>query len=131
MTPAEERCSIWQWLSIAPGKTRRPEASISRAPAASPRPSAAMVPSLIATSHSVVSEAVATVPLRMTRSKSAIAVSLTKQRYLLRPAPPPPPPPPPPRGGGGGGPPGGGGGGGGGSRRKYADAVAAGKPLLG
>src|SRR6266581_2575676 len=65
MTPAEERCSMWQWLSIAPGSTSRPAASISRAPAASPRPSAATIPSLIATSHSVVSEAVATVLLRM------------------------------------------------------------------
>ena len=42
MTPAEERCSIWQWLSIAPGNTSLPAASISRAPAARPRPRVAI-----------------------------------------------------------------------------------------
>src|ERR1044071_3788471 len=34
MTPAEDFCSIWQWLSIAPGRTSLPLASMSRAPAA-------------------------------------------------------------------------------------------------
>src|ERR1700682_5231084 len=44
MTPAEDFCSMWQWLSIAPGNTSRPVASMSRAPAARPWPSATIVP---------------------------------------------------------------------------------------
>src|SRR6266446_6134342 len=74
MTPAEERCSIWQWLSIAPGNTSRPLASMSRSPAARSWPSATTMPSLTATSQRVVSAAVATVPLRITRSYWLIAV---------------------------------------------------------
>src|SRR5690348_11669846 len=84
MTPAEDFCSIWQWLSIAPGSTSLPEASISRAPAGRPRPSAAVRPPLIPMSHSVVSAAVATVPLRMTRSYSGIPVPFDSSAARLR-----------------------------------------------
>src|SRR5215471_14068458 len=70
MTPAEERCSIWQWLSMPPGKTSLPLASISCAPAARPLPSVAITPPLIPISQTVVSAAVTTVPPRITRSYS-------------------------------------------------------------
>ena len=74
MSPAEDFCSIWQWLSIAPGSTILPAASMSRSPAAKPWPSATIVPFLMPMSQTVVSAAVATVPLRITRSNSAMSV---------------------------------------------------------
>src|SRR6185312_8533653 len=67
----------WQWLSIAPGRTNFPLASISRAPPPMPRPNVAITPSLTPISHCIVSDAVATVPLRITRSYSAIVLILS------------------------------------------------------
>src|SRR5260221_12454183 len=72
MMPDADFCSIWQWLSMPPGSTSMPPASISRAPAATALPSVAMLPDLTPMSQRTVSEAVTTVPLRMTRSYSAI-----------------------------------------------------------
>jgi hypothetical protein len=45
ITPIEDRCSMWQWLSTPPGVTMRPSASISRRPRLSFAPIAAMRPS--------------------------------------------------------------------------------------
>ena len=64
--PAAETCSMWQCGSIPPGSTSLPVASISRAPAGRPRPIAATLSPLIATSAANAPRPVATVPPRMT-----------------------------------------------------------------
>jgi hypothetical protein len=68
MTPVEDRCAMWQWLSTPPGVMMRPSASMSRRPAASLVPIVAIRPSTTPMSARKTSEAVATVPLRTTRS---------------------------------------------------------------
>src|SRR5215469_12226626 len=55
---------------MPPGNTSFPLASISRAPAPRLLPRVAITPSLTPMSHTVVSAAVTTVPLRITRSYS-------------------------------------------------------------
>jgi len=72
MTPMEERCSIWQWLSTPPGVTMRPSALTSRRPAPSLAPIVAIRPSMTPMSARATSDAVASVPLRTTRSYSAM-----------------------------------------------------------
>src|SRR6476660_2213765 len=57
---------------MPPGSTSRPLASISRVPPATALPSVAMIPALMPMSQRAVSDAVTIVPLRMTRSYSAI-----------------------------------------------------------
>src|SRR4029077_18355322 len=61
---------------MPPGNTTRPAASISRAPAARSLPSVATMLSFMPMSQTVVSAAVATVPLRITRSYSLMPVLL-------------------------------------------------------
>ena len=63
---------MWQWLSTPPGVTMRPSASISRRPAPSFAPIVAMRPSMTPMSARNTSDAVASVPLRTTRSYSAM-----------------------------------------------------------
>src|SRR5262245_22795154 len=76
MTPIEERCSMWQWLSTPPGVTMRPSALISRRPRSSFAPIVAIRPSMTPMSARKTSDAVATVPLRTTRSYSAMILDL-------------------------------------------------------
>src|SRR5690242_990302 len=65
-------CSMWQWLSMPPGSTSRPAASMSRLPAGSFSCRATMRPSITPISQRNVSAAVTTVPLRMVRSNTGI-----------------------------------------------------------
>src|SRR6266850_1498816 len=69
MTPIEESCSMWQWLSTPPGSTSLPAASMVRLPL-SPLPISAMRSPWIPTSARNVFSAVATVPRRITRSRA-------------------------------------------------------------
>ena len=57
------------WLSMPPGRTSLPVASMTSAAGPRSCPSATMRPSRMATSHAKVSDAVATVPPRITTSK--------------------------------------------------------------
>src|SRR6516164_455412 len=80
ITPIEDRCSMWQWLSTPPGVTMRPSASISRRPRLSFAPIAAMRRSTTPISARNTSAAVATVPLRTTRSKSGMRLPAPGER---------------------------------------------------
>src|SRR3954453_13115362 len=70
--PEADNCSICACASTPPGITYLPDASISRFPAARSREIAAIAPPATATSARIVSLAVTTVPLGMTRSKDCI-----------------------------------------------------------
>ncbi len=67
-TSGPEGCAMWTWLSIPPGMTTRPEASMVRAASASASPTATIRPSRMATSARNASDAVTTVPPRTERS---------------------------------------------------------------
>src|ERR1700738_3843943 len=70
---------------MPPGSTNRPLASISRAPEPSCLPSVTTTPFLMPTSQAVVSAAVATVPLRITRSYSLMpSLHVGRQRPFYR-----------------------------------------------
>ncbi len=66
--PRYSGCSRWQWLSMPPGSTSLPAASISSLPAASISPSATIHPFVTPMSQVKTSAAVATVPWRTTKS---------------------------------------------------------------
>ena len=74
ITPKEDCCSMWQWLSMPPGSTRRSVASISRAARGRLRASATTRPSRTPTSQTMVSLALTTVPLRTTRSRGSMQI---------------------------------------------------------
>ena len=82
--PGPEGWSKWTWLSIPPGRTRRPEASISEAARGRSSASATMRPSFTPTSHLPTSAAVTTVPPRMTRSSSIPLASDFHLRSISR-----------------------------------------------
>ena len=70
ITDSREGCARCTWLSIPPGITRRPEASIVLRPSSIVSATAAMTPPRTPTSARTVSAAVTTVPPLITRSKS-------------------------------------------------------------
>jgi len=74
-TPGPDGWARWTWLSMPPGMTSRPEASIARAPSVSFSATATILPPRTPTSARNVSEAVMTLPPRITRSNSLIAAS--------------------------------------------------------
>ena len=63
--PGPDGWAMWTWLSMPPGSTNLPPASTMSAAAPRLSPSAAIFPSRMPTSQRKVSDAVATVPLRM------------------------------------------------------------------
>ena len=67
-TPIDETWAICTWLSMPPGVTMRPRASVSSSPLARSWPTAAILPSLMPMSATYVSDAVATVAPLITRS---------------------------------------------------------------
>src|SRR5882757_3009337 len=76
MMPVEVFCSMWQWLSTPPGSTQWSRASISTLPGGRCAARAVTIPSLTPMSAKNSSTAVATLPLRMTRSNSCITTQI-------------------------------------------------------
>ena len=76
----------WTWLSIPPGKTRRPEASISRPAPSTFSATVAIRPARMPISARHVSEAVTTVPPRMATSNSGTALSVRSAPSARLPA---------------------------------------------
>jgi hypothetical protein len=65
MMPKPDFCSMWQWLSMPPGRTNLPPASISRvAVPLTPGSTAAIRPSFTAMSPSIWRSSVTTLALR-------------------------------------------------------------------
>ena len=73
--PVELVWAMWQWLSMPPGSTSLPRASMTSAALLRSSARATIRPSLTPTSAAKVSAAVATVPPLTIRSNAAIAVS--------------------------------------------------------
>src|SRR5882724_9066214 len=81
--PSQGCWSMWQWLSTPPGVTSLPVASIVCSALPRSSPSATTRPPCTAISQRMTSPAVATVPLRIRRSKDAANSMLLRVQFFL------------------------------------------------